>query len=219
MNSNSYISILALSTLLCLSVIPLFSQNPDKNTGIDEKVKKFLESRKYDWRDLNVPESDGKILYGLIVEHKYKNALEIGTSTGHSGIWIAWGLSKTGGTLTTIEIDERRHNEALENFKEAGVSGLIDARLADAHELVPELEGKFDFVFIDADKDWYINYAKAVIPKLTVGGCIAAHNISDRRGSRSLTGNFLNYMKSLPDMETSVLHESIAGISVSYKKK
>ena len=52
---------------------------------------------------------------------------------------------------------------------------------ADAHDLVPKLEGPFDFVFIDADKEWYTNYAKAVLPKLTVGGLLTAHNVSPVR--------------------------------------
>ncbi len=59
------------------------------------------------WRDMNVPASDGKLLYDIIMENKYKSAVEIGTSTGHSSIWIAWALSKTGGKLITFEIDER----------------------------------------------------------------------------------------------------------------
>ena len=107
---------------------------------------------------MNVSEGDGQVLYDLIIENNYKKALEIGTSTGHSAIWIAWALSKTGGKLITIEINERRHKEAMANFQEAGLSEYIDARLADAHQLVHELEGPFDFVFIDADKGWYKNY-------------------------------------------------------------
>ena len=87
-------------------------------------------------------------------EEQYTRALEIGTSTGHSGIWIAWALSKTGGKLITIEIDEGRHRQALANFEAAGLSKFIDARLGNAHEIVPALAGPFDFVFSDADKDW-----------------------------------------------------------------
>jgi predicted O-methyltransferase YrrM len=99
------------------------------------------------------------------------------------------------------------------------LSEYIETRLADAHELVPELAGPFDFVFIDADKDWYTNYAKAVIPKLRAGGCIAAHNVYERRGGYGGTGDFFEYMKSLPQFETSILTESRGGLSVSYKKK
>ena len=124
-------------------------------TELDTRVKAFLEQRKGTWRDLNVPESDGRLLHDLIVKHKFTRALEIGTSTGHSGIWIAWALAKTGGKLTTIEIDPGRHRTALANFKEAGLAPYIDARLGDAHDIVPALAGPFDFVFSDADKDWY----------------------------------------------------------------
>jgi predicted O-methyltransferase YrrM len=76
-----------------------------------------------------------KILYDLVLKNKYKKAIEIGTSTGLSAILIAWALSKTGGKLMTIEIDKERHNKALDNFREAGLSEYINARLADAHEL------------------------------------------------------------------------------------
>ena len=76
---------------------------------LDTRVRTFLERSRYGWRDMNVPASDGQRLYELVLEHGFTRALEVGTSTGHSGIWIAWALSKTGGKLTTIEIDERRH--------------------------------------------------------------------------------------------------------------
>lgn len=165
---------------------------------------------------MNVSASDGKILYDLIIKNNYKKALEIGTSTGHSAIWIAWALSKTGGKLITIEINEKRYRQALVNFEQAGLSDYIDARLADAHELVPQLEGSFDFVFCDADKGWYKNYLIAVLPKLEQGGCFTAHNVAGRlqRGIRE----FLDYLESLPHMETTIDRSSWAGISISYKK-
>lgn len=189
--------------------------------NIDERVETFLAKMQGRWYDMNVPEADGEMLYRLIIENGYKRALEIGTSTGRSGIYIAWALSKTGGRLTTVEIDEGRYREAVANFKEAGLSEYIDARLADAHELVPELPGPFDFVFIDADKYWYTNYARAVVPKLEPGGCIAAHNVSERRGRRGYggTGDFYEYMKSLPGFSSRILSESRSGLSVSFKEK
>ncbi len=168
---------------------------------LDEKVKKFLDSHKYSWRDMNVAASDGKILYDLIIENNYTKALEIGTSTGHSGIWMAWALSKTGGKLITIDIDEERYREAVENFKEAGVSEYIDARLADAHKLVPELEGPFDFVFCDADKYWLTNYIKAVLPKLEKGGCFTAHNVSDLNRTSGIA-EFMRFIENEPGLRT-----------------
>ena len=204
-------------SLLCLSASAI-SQTVDRQTDLDKRVQKFLDSRKGTWRDMNIPASDGKILYDIIIKNNYKNALEIGTSTGLSAIWIAWALSKTGGKLITIEIDEGRYKEALANFKEAGLSQYIDARLTDAHQLVKELKGPFDFVFCDADKGWYKNYFIDIYPKLEVRGCYTAHNVSDRRSwHRGGTGEFYDYVKSLPDMETTV-DNSGAGMSISYKK-
>ena len=206
--------------VLCLFFIfpaRLLSQDPIATKILDEKVRTFLENRRGTWRDLNIPASDGKTLYDLIIKNNYKKALEIGTSTGHSAIWIAWALSKTGGKLITIEIDEERYREALANFKEAGLANYIDARLADAHSLVKELKGPFDFVFCDADKEWYTNYFADVYPKLEVGGCYTAHNVSARHGGGWHTEQFYNYLKKLSYMETTV-NESGNGISISYKK-
>lgn len=204
-------------------LLPCASQVAEENSAIDARVEAFLAKMGYRWRDMNVPEADAKSLYNIVLENKYKKALEIGTSTGRSGIYIAWALSKTGGKLITIEIDEGRYEEAVANFKEAGLSEYIDARLADAHELVPELEGPFDFVFIDADKDWYTNYAKAVILRLEPGGCIAAHNVYGRRSGRGRygggSGGYYEYMESLADFENRILPQGSGSLSVSYKKK
>ena len=136
---NLIVTILMTAALLALSAAPLLSQEQDRNASLDRKVRAFLEARSGKWHDLNVPASDGKLLHDIILRNNYRQALEIGTSTGHSAIWIAWALSRTGGKLITVEIDESRHRQALENFREAGLSEYIDARLGDAHKLVPEL--------------------------------------------------------------------------------
>jgi predicted O-methyltransferase YrrM len=198
----------------------------EADQALDLKVKSFLDNHRYSWQDMNVPEADARALFDLIQKNQYKKALEIGTSTGHSGIWMAWALSKTGGKLITIEIDEGRYRQALANFKEAGLSAYTDARLADAHRLVNDLAGPFDFVFIDADKDWYVNYARAVIPKLETGGCLTAHNVhAPGPGGRGFrqgmmgTGEYYDFITSQPGFETSMHPASRSGLSVSYKKK
>jgi predicted O-methyltransferase YrrM len=205
--------------VLLASTTPSDSQVSEKGRAIDEKVKKFLDRMRSRWRDLNVPEDDGKILFEIVLQNKYKRALEVGTSTGHSAIWIAWALSKTGGRLITIEIDEGRYRQALANFKEAGLSEYIDARLANAHQLVNELPGPFDFVFIDADKEGYTHYAKALVPKLEPGGCMTAHNVEEGRFGMRGTREYYEYMKNLPEFETSTHPRSRAGVAISYKKK
>lgn len=211
--------IVEFTIIACLfAVVPLlFGQEEDKATALDRKVQAFLHSQRGKWHDMNVPEADGKLLYDIIIKNGYTKALEIGTSTGHSAIWIAWALSKTSGKLITVEVDESRYKTALDNFKKAGISEYIDARLADAHELVPRLEGPFDFVFSDADKDWYKNYFDAVAPKLVIGGCYTTHNVSNRtRGYFGLSG-YADYLKSLKNFET-IFDDRGAGVAISYKK-
>jgi caffeoyl-CoA O-methyltransferase len=213
--AESFILILSLSVAI---PILLLSRMPDSGqTDLDERVRTFLKNHQNQWMDLNIPMRDGQFLYDLIIEHGYTHALEIGTSTGHSAIWIAWALSKTGGKLITIEINESRYSEALSNFKEAGVSEYIDARLADAHKLVKELEGPFDFVFSDADKDWYKQYFIDVAPQVSEGGCFTAHNIQ-RRSRVAGIREFVEYVTGRRDFQTSIETDRSTGISISFKK-
>lgn len=203
---------------LFLTLTPLvFAQETVRTDSPDKKVRAFLESHRGQWEDWNVPESDAKLLHDIIIKNRYTRALEIGTSTGLSGIWIAWALSKTGGKLITVEIDKSRHKTAVENFKKAGLSKYIDARLADAHELVPKLSGPFDFVFSDADKGWYKNYFDAVAPKLVVGGCFTTHNVSDRRHNLFGLADYVDYIKGQKNFETT-FDDKGAGVAISYKK-
>jgi caffeoyl-CoA O-methyltransferase len=198
-------------------LLPTLSLGAEPSASeLDRRVEQFLDSRKGTWRDLNVPDVDGRTLRDLIVKNGFKNALEIGTSTGHSAIWIAWGLSKTGGKLTTIEIDPERHKVALANFKAAGLDRYIDARLADAHDLVPKLTDTYDFVFSDADKEWYTKYFQAVWPRVPVGGCFTAHNVSMASGG---IREFLEHLKTVKDGETTIDEQSRAGLSITCKTR
>lgn len=193
-----------------------FAQSSKNQKAIDEKVQAFLTKNKSTWHDLNVPYEDGQVLHDLIVKHDYKSAIEIGTSTGHSTIWIAWALRKTGGKLITIEIDEDRHKQALENLKEVGLLEYVDARLANAHDLVKKLRGPIDFVFSDADKGWYTQYFKDLEPKLSVGACFTAHNVNN---NFSGVDEFMKYIRAQSNFETSIVGSRDEGISLSYKKK
>ena len=192
-----------------------YSQNLKENPELDKKVKAFLDSYDYSWRDMNIPVSDGQLLFDLIVDNRYTHAVEIGTSTGHSGVWIAWALSKTGGKLITMEIDQRRYKEALVNFETAGLSEYIDARLCDAHEMAKALNKPIDFIFSDADKEWYTNYFKDLAPKLKVGGCFTAHNITPNRRQRGIT-EFVNYLEEQSNFTTTYNNDG-GGVSISFK--
>lgn len=228
------VAFLVLISILCITGLSIsFSEEiPKADTEtLDARVRKFMDQRRGTWHELNIPEVDGQALHDIILKHGYKDALEIGTSTGYSGIWIAWALSKTGGKLITVEIDKRRYDEAVANFREAGLEKFVDARLGDAHEIVPALAGPFDFVFCDADKDWYNNYLSATVEKIRVGGCFAAHNVFERSswgfgrrgrgrgGFGGPGGDYLEFAGSFSFLETNVLDlRGSGGLAVSYKK-
>ncbi len=184
------------------------------STDLDARVEAFLNKHRDHWHDLNVPYVDGKVLHDIIIKHNYKAALEIGTSTGHSTIWLAWAMSKTGGKVVTVELSEERHKEALRNIEEAGLSAFVDARLGNAHAIVKQLPGPFDFVFSDADKGWYMQYFLDLDPKLKAGGCYTTHNVTDGLASE----DYLHYVQTNPHYKTTIDRSSRDGIMISYKQ-
>lgn len=105
-----------------------------------------------------------------------KRILEIGTFTGYASICLARGL-KPGGTLTTIELNEELREISLHYFKKAGVSSMITLINGDARKILPTLEGSFDLVFMDANKEEYLDYYQLVIEKVAMGGYILADNV------------------------------------------
>ena len=213
-------AVIGLFLVVGASAVACSTSSAAQGTGtsqLDQQVRAFLDRHRGTWRDLNVPESDGRLLYDLVLKGRFRRALEIGTSTGHSGIWIAWALSKTGGKLLTVEIDKQRYAEALKNFEDAGLAEYVDARLGDAHTIVPTLDGPFDFVFSDADKEWYTNYFTAVWPKVSPGGCFTAHNVGSRR-QRGIR-EFLAHIAAVRDGETRIDDSSAAGVSITCKRQ
>ncbi len=211
---HMYVLMSAVFCCMVFSGVARSSEGNRQTTDLDTRVAAFLADARSSWSDMNVPYPDGQILYELVVRGNFRHILEIGTSTGHSTIWLAWAASKTGGMVTTIEIDRERHEEALQNFKKAGLDRYIDARLADAHHLVPRLKGPFDFVFCDADKEWYVQYFRDVQAKMSVGGCFTAHNVLWRTGD---IREFLDYVRSQRSFRTRIERGSGEGISVSCK--
>jgi caffeoyl-CoA O-methyltransferase len=160
----------------------------------------------------NVPASDGRLLRLLTEAVNAANVIEIGTSTGLSGLWFAMALERTGGKLTTFELDERRAAIAADHFRKAGVERLVTIVQGDAHETLRRLKDPVDVVFIDADKGGYVDYLNRMLPLVRPGGLILAHN-SDMAPDyvRAVTGN--------PDLETVFYSQGGGGLAVTMKKR
>lgn len=105
-----------------------------------------------------------------------KRILEIGTYTGYSAICLAEGLSDNG-MLITLDINEEIEDFAKGYFKESGFFDKIEMKIGNALEIIPSLNEKWDMVFIDADKENYLNYLKLVLPNVKEGGYIIADNV------------------------------------------
>jgi caffeoyl-CoA O-methyltransferase len=162
-----------------------------------------------------VPADDGRILRVLAESIGAKHVVELGTSVGHSGIWFCLAMQKTGGKLTTFEIDEGRAARARENFKRAGVENLVTLMFGDAHQEVLKLKEPIDLMFLDADKEGYVDYLNKLLPLVRPGGLIVAHNMNQRQADP----NYLKAITTNPDLETIFMNLESSGIAVTLKKR
>jgi caffeoyl-CoA O-methyltransferase len=129
-----------------------------------------------DWPQMMVGPLEGQLLGWLVWLSGAKRVLEIGTFTGYSSISMALNLA-AGGRITSLDVNEETTAVARRYADEAGVADRIDYRVGPALEALESLDGPFDLVFIDADKENYINYYEAVLPKLAEMGFIVADNV------------------------------------------
>ena len=163
----------------------------------------------------NVPPEDGRLLRLLTEAAGARHVVEIGTSNGYSGIWFCLALRTTGGRLTTYEIDKRRAAMARENFKRAGVDHLVTLIEGDAHQEVTKLTGPIDIVFLDADKQGYLDYLRKLLPLVRPGGLILAHNMNRWQADP----RYVKAITTAPELETLFLHMQGTGIGVTLKKR
>jgi predicted O-methyltransferase YrrM len=163
---------------------------------------------------LNVPTEDGRMLRLLAEAAGARNIVEVGTSTGYSGLWLCLALPASGGRLTTFEIDGGRIAIARRHFQQAGVDGMITIVPGDAHENVAKLKEPIDVLFIDADKEGYEDYLDKLLPLVRPGGLILAHNMNSSQSGegygKAVTTN--------PNLET-IFYTGGGGLAVTLKKR
>ncbi len=150
----------------------------------DEVLRRVLEEiPRQGLPTIHVKPEEGRFLQFLTRAIGAKKALEIGTLGGYSAIWIARGLVD-GGKLITLEKEPRHAEVARRHFNQARLDGRVEIRVGNAHQILQSLvvEGPFDFVFIDAEKDGYPAYLDWALENTRLGGVIAAHN-AFRKGS------------------------------------
>jgi predicted O-methyltransferase YrrM len=133
-----------------------------------------------DWRDqvlLAVGPDAGRLINILARSLKAPNILELGTSYGYSGIWLADAARETGGRLTTMELQDYKSAHAREMSARAGLADYVDFKVGDAVQMIGEMPDGIDFVLVDLWKDMYAPCLEAFYPKLRPGAIIVADNM------------------------------------------
>lgn len=191
------------------------TQLPLAKTESEKRILSVIDDmRKAGTTYLSVPVSDGRVLRLLTEALGARAVVEIGTSTGFSGLWFCLALQKTGGKLTTFEIDSGRAATARKQFELAGVTSLVTVVEGDAHEKVIDLKGPIDVVFIDADKEGYVDYLNKLLPLVRPGGLMLAHNVN----MAAVAEGYIKQVTSNPDLET-IFYMEGGGLSVTLKKR
>lgn len=194
--------------VLVVAAVMVDAQTPD--------VSRLLaDIRARDKGQLAVSEEDGRFLRLMVASSGAKRALEIGGASGYSAIWIGMGLRQTGGRLVTIEYDPARAKELAENIRRAGLSDIVEVVAGDAFKQIPQVQGTFDFVFLDAWKRDYKRFFELVYPRLDRHGLFVAHNVVNKR---SEMGDFLDAVQKHPSLWTTIVSPSGEGMSISLKR-
>lgn len=197
------------------SAADMFQASTQPRDDAERAILQALEDiQREQGRRMNVPVADARLLRLLAEAIGAKTVVEFGTSNGVSAIWMALALRKTDGRLISHELDPNTAALARQNFARAGVADIVTVVEGDGHETAKKLTGPIDLVFIDADKEGYLDYLEKTLPLLRPGGLVLAHNMTLRQASP----DFVKAITANPDLETLFYMEG-GGMSVSVKKR
>jgi caffeoyl-CoA O-methyltransferase len=148
--------------------------------------------------------ADTGIFFSVLLKAiKARCILEVGTSAGYSTLWFADAMGRSHSTrIITIEMNPQKVEWALKNFKEAGLDKMIEIKQGIALDLLRKLKGKFDFVFLDADKENIIRYFDIVLPMLRIGGIIAADNMLYPDHFRPAMRKYARHVHTRPNVQS-----------------
>ncbi|MGA0558800.1 O-methyltransferase [Larkinella sp. VNQ87] len=161
---------------------------------MDERFKEFLDelyesgqqndlqaTAKRD-KLLNITPDTGTFLSLLVKATEARAILEIGTSNGYSTLWLAEAVQRTGGRVTTVELNPAKAELARANFEKIGLSLFIDLVVSDAETFLQTTQPhSFDFIFWDADRTQYVSHWRSVNASLKPGGLVVVDNAVSHR--------------------------------------
>lgn len=204
---------LALICVMSITAVALAGDAEDLNKARAKFLKEFRRI------GLNTTPGDAMFLRIMVESTKAKRGVEVGTATGYGAILMGLGFEKTGGHLTTIDIDPDMVEKATANLAKMKLLKTVTVVEGDALDVLPKLEGEFDFLFIDAAKQDYLKYFKAIEAKMKPGSMIVADNVIR---SAAAMPDFLKYVQENPNYHTVIIKASELkndGMAVIYKVK
>jgi predicted O-methyltransferase YrrM len=202
-------------SLTGFNVLLAYSANQDRTS--QEFREQFIRS--FPRLSLNTTVGDAMMLRILVESSNAKLGIEVGSATGFGAINMAIAFERTGGHLYTLEIDPKMVKECRENVQKVGLQNIITCIEGDARKTLAQLEGQFDFAFLDARKEDYLKYLKLIEPKLKPGSVIVADNVI--RSAKAMQ-DFLDYIQNNTNYNTVIIRASTEkndGMSISYKIK
>ena len=172
------------------------ADKPKSPVKLSKKVQTVIDRVERECRERPVYMSGSakaKRLAELVRQKKPKRVVECGTAIGYSGLWIASQLKTVGaGELITIEIDPARAKEAKRNFAEAGLADFVEVKVGNAREVVKQIDGPIDFVFIDCGYSNYLPCLTGLEDELADGAIVVADNVGI--GASGMK-DFLDYVR------------------------
>jgi predicted O-methyltransferase YrrM len=158
-----------------------------------EQIERFMETVD---DALPLPRLAAEFVHGLVIATDARRAVEIGTSYGYSGLWIAAALAPQNGRLITIDKLDRKTNAARVHFEAAGLLSSVEFITGHASEVLASIEGPIDFVLNDADKENCIRYVELLLPRLSDRAIVLTDNTITHRTELA---EFVNWIRSRPD--------------------
>ena len=162
---------------------------------------------------LNLEPASAQLISILVRASGVTRAVEIGTSNAYSTIWLAWSLAPAGGKIVSIDRNPDKHALARENLRRANFMDRVELRTGDAAEIVRQLEGPFDLVFLDADRRNFPEQIQILLPKLSWKALVIADNVLSHPEE---IGEYLKLISSLPDFQHTIVPVG-KGLSIAYR--
>jgi predicted O-methyltransferase YrrM len=162
---------------------------------------------------LNLEPASAQLLSILVRASGVTRAVEVGTSNAYSTIWLAWSLAPAGGRIISIDRNPDKHVLARENLRRAKLQDRVELRTGDAAELVRQLTGTFDLVFLDADRRKFPEILQILLSKLAPKALVIADNVLSHPEE---IAEYLKLITSLPDFQHTTVPVG-KGLSIAYR--